>query len=518
MATEVETYTDEYDLEEQYDLPQHISMRSATLGLMALALLYFLIAVGFALNALRTELGLPAVTASLVSLVLLVMSVVYILVRWMAGGRLEPFALDNVFLLSFFAYNLGIWMLYLFGSIPLEAFREMPYPDFTARSLMLCGAALPAFLAGYLARQIRPVRMASSANLLRSAAAAPILGHLGFGLFVLAVMARFIFIFLIVGAGTFFGRRYITTDLAQVSGSHLYFISEVFSRIAVVTMAVGYAWARGKLAPALFWPIYGAFLLLLLVDGERGVVFATLLSLVIVRHRFIKPFKWKTLLIGATALLFLFAAVRVARMMPERSLSGLMQALSGQSEGLSFRDMMAETGGSFVTINRTVHRVPSMEGHKYGATLLPGAVSVIPGAYGLSLRATGGFAASYLMTPASWLTYREAGLKTVTSGLGFSNVAESYLNFGAIGVPVVFFMVGSWVRGTEIKSYANPSLMRVAMFVATTDVLFYWSRASLDAWFRPLVWTAIMVGIAYKIGSRRLAVEPEYQPEQAAAY
>ena len=157
-----------------------------------------------------------------------------------------------------------------------------------------------------------------------------------------------------------------------------------------------------------------------------------------------------------------------------------------------------------------MRQVPRYDSHKYGRTLMSGVLSIVPGASGVAFRAFGGIDAAYYVTPATWLTYREAGLRTPKSGLGFSSVAEAYLNFGTMGIPFVFLLAGFVLRGVEFKTFASPSLTRLVVLAILLGNLFYWARGSIDSWFRPIAWAMGMVWIATKFAPTIPVISPEY--------
>jgi len=497
------------DVELEEHIPGHISLRRAGAAIVFPVAFYLLVSAAFTVGAYLAPQDIRPGLIKLACGATLAMAICHLFLRRALGGRLDPFTFDLVFLASFTAYSMGIWLQCLVGLIPFEATYSIPAYHHSTRAIMLCAAAAPAFLAGYLLGQLRPPQVRRSSRI-RADWAAPALGRLGFFLFLVALIFRVIFIFVIVGAGSFFGRAYVTLTLHETPGYRLYGISEVFCHIGVATMAIGFAIWRGQLGPRVFWPIYALYVLLLIVDGERGTVFQSLLVLVLVRHLLIRRVRWWVLGLGLLVLLFVFAAVRIARALPERSIGNLLRAMKAPTEKIGPSSWLRETGGSFTAITRTMRWVPAFESYRYGKTVIAGLLTTVPFMTGLVSKIMGGTQAEFYTTPALWLTYRESGLVRPTSGLGYSSVAEAYLNFGIPGVPLVFFIIGFLLRKMEYGTFARPSLIRITLLVIMVGTVFYWARASLDIWVRPLAWAAILVWMAKALaGTRAVGSAPD---------
>ena len=512
--TELATTTYWQD-EEPGTIPDYISLDRQGPGLMlAVAILFISISACFVMLAYMAPVGISPVMINFACVAMLVVLAIHLAVRKAGGGKIDPFTIDAIFVLGMLAYSFSIWIQCLLGLIPYEAVTGLAAYEYSTKGVMLCAAAMPAFLAGYLVRQMTLAAIPARPMDAQALWVAPRLGTVGFVVFVVAVLFRLFHIFVVVGVGAFFSGHYQTLGIEDTMGTRLYKMGEVFSYLGIIAMSIGYAVNRRKLAPKMFWPIYAGFVLLLLVDGERGGVFQSLLVLAVVRHQFIKRIKWWQLGVAMVALSIVFGAVRVARGMESRSISALVETITG-GEGITIQDTFKETGGSFSALTRTMRRVPALEGHQYGKSMASGVISTVPFATGMAYRWLGGVDQAYYISPAYWLTYREAGASGPTSGLGFNSVADAYLNYGMVGVPIVFFLVGTLLRGVEYKSYAIPTLGRIMVLIVMVYSTFYWARASVDGWFRPIIWALAIVWVAKVLAGAPALQTPEALPELA---
>jgi len=472
------------------------------IGLLA-AFVYLVIAILLALASDMRELGRLSWDIVALSVgAFFLMAIGHVLLRRLLSGRMDPFSIDLGFLGGFFLFNLGIWAQVSVGWIPIRMMVDLPGASNAARALVLSVAAVPGFLAGYLlGRTLQPHVPVSSE---RRFYLSPNVGRIGFVVFVLAVTFRVAYIFFVIGPSAFFSSSYVTVGLDRTLGGRFYNVSETLATIGVSTMAVGYAVVRGRLAPKAFWPIFIFFVLLLLVDGERGTVLWMILGLVIARHFLLKRISWKWVLIGGVILTFVFAGVRVARALPTRSLESLVNAVMGKKSSVSVQSTLTETGGSFAITCRTMNYIPLSEDYKYGKTALSALWSTVPGLSGaVQHMVSADTDWAYYVPPAEWLTYRELGYGA-TSGLGFNSVAEAYLNFGVMGVPSMFLLMGLFLAWLEFRTLNHPTVLRLVLLSLSFGLVFYSSRGTIANWFRPFAWAFALIAVA-QLGAKHLA-------------
>jgi len=199
---------------------------------------------------------------------------------------------------------------------------------------------------------------------------------------------------------------------------------------------------------------------LLIFEGDRGPVFLILLSLMVSRHYFIKPYKVRTLVIFGTAVLVLFAAMKIVRgyaFSPGKMYSELQYAREeGQFQWAT--GPLAEAGGIYRNANMTSMLVPSQQSYWYGLSWIDAVVHVVPFLQGYLNRL--GFLRP---APAVWLTTEILG--PGQAGLGFSLPTEGYLNFGFAGAFMEMMFFGLLIKRTMIWFAKKPSAFSAFVFL-----------------------------------------------------
>jgi hypothetical protein len=401
-----------------------------------------------------------------------------------AGGALflclRPLRLPQ---LSPAVLYLGVFSLFHLGLVVPWALgiHSGPFPPWllTTRltpALALVTLATGSYLAGILATA-RPAPAASApacANLFLFAAGT-ILYVAGCGMF-------------LAGIGSFGMARFLNAGYAGIYRLAAQFDPRLFGTSFTVTpiglslAAAGFP--RGGL-PALagmtvLW-VAGVFYL-----GFRGyALIPALVVLAVARERGYRLPRWA----GAVLLAGVLAAIPAARAwrdagVSQRSVSGLFD-LAQPLEGI------AEMGGSLRPLVHTLAYVES-ESWRWGRTYWQSLQTVIPN---LALEWQG---TPYIpldeLPPNHWLTLQaEPGMYKQHGGLGFSAVAEPYMNFGPAGVAAYFLLLGA-VLGRGFRG-ARPTTL--ALWAVILGPLLWTTRNSFEIFFRPAVWGVLAVGLVH---------------------
>ncbi len=251
---------------------------------------------------------------------------------------------------------------------------------------------------------------------------------------------------------------------------------------------------RQVLAVGLVW---GAFIFL---AGYRGYAMAPLaVLLALVDRRGVGlPKRW--LAVGAAVVLLALPAARVAR---EKSLQ--QRSFVDLTSSASPFAAIAEMGGS---IRPLVHTLVLLETEelRWGYTYWQAAQMLVPN---LAMEwQGGGYQPIEELPPSHWVTrivepwiYRHHG------GLGFSAVAEPYMNFGRPGVVAYFLVLGFALVRFDLGAGTSP--VRLAIWAMILGPLIWSARNAYTVFLRPAVWGVLLAlaarGLSKLKGSRSAA-------------
>jgi len=134
---------------------------------------------------------------------------------------------------------------------------------------------------------------------------------------------------------------------------------------------------------------------------------------------------------------------------PYRDLS--YQKVEAAAAASDWRSGILEMGQTAGVLGHTLRLVPASDPYRFGASYLHAVLDALPNVgvdQDQSARAVGGLAEGAEdfvagLSPSNWLTYRLSPQKFYSGqGLGFSAIAEAYLNFGTAGVVLMMALFG----------------------------------------------------------------------------
>ena len=237
-----------------------------------------------------------------------------------------------------------------------------------------------------------------------------------------------------------------------------------------------------------------------LVLGDRGLVFSVVVAVswYLFVKKTIKGFKWVSLVtIGLLVLSRAIFELRVGR----NSIIGINEiflAISSVWEPLV--DGFMEIGMSVCTVAYTIDLVPSTWPYEYGRSFWVSCLTVLPAQCfdgGVHPAAVEGDLAGRLISVVSPTSAAAGG------GLGFSLVAESFMNFGYVFGSVFFLVPGilcAWVQryatrcGFAWRIGAGVGFLTIAMLVARGESLMVTRR---------LVWLVVLPSVVAEVVANR---------------
>lgn len=246
--------------------------------------------------------------------------------------------------------------------------------------------------------------------------------------------------------------------------------------------------------------------------GYRYYAVMPLVAYLWVWHLAVRPVP-KTLLAGVSIVLIgvvlpLVGATRETRGETRLSVEFLAEAFSSMESPAV--NILFEMGGSLRTVAHTLELVPETRDFDGGMGYLYGMLTLIPNLFwDIHPSVAAG-------TPSSWLIWTvDPETAALGGGLGYSFIAEAYLNFGWLGTPLVTgllgFLYGKFVLwGLRTGKHSAANLALVASFCSFFT---FYAREDVPVVFRSLIWYSLgPYCLAYLIASLRRGALPSPHP------
>jgi O-antigen polysaccharide polymerase Wzy len=270
------------------------------------------------------------------------------------------------------------------------------------------------------------------------------------------------------------------------------------SGITLVLIGLSLAMAGAPRRPiaAVFWGA-GLWCVLLSYLGFRGpALIAVLIVCAVALKKGVSFPRWLPWLTAASVLL----AVPVLHVIREQPINE--RSLGGALSDFNLLDGPAEIGSAIRPAVETCSFI-DQDQYRYGKTYLLGLKAILPN---LALHWGAPSAGSIdSLPPNHWITavadpwsYENYG------GIGFSAVAEPYMNFGVVGVIGYFFLLALMlVRLERVSIRSSEALACWAVFLGP---LLWTTRNDFTNFFRPAAWGLLCIGgvLFFSRGSHRL--------------
>lgn len=380
------------------------------------------------------------------------------------------------FLLSFILFSGGQLLLHAIGALPEGPLSELFIGATVERTVLIVNASLSLLHLGALLRAAtasttcpaRP-RDVNVRTLRRIGVCFVALGLpatlLDTGAAVQAVMTA--------GYGAIYGQS-MRTGLANLAG----FLS-IFLIPGVLIMLGTGATLRWNVRFA--WAVVAFKSASLLFIGQRGYAVMALVPMLLLHDRVVRRVRWSlAATVASAALLVAFPLIRTVRSLDARERAVVLS--SGVQLEDPFTNTISEMGGSMRTLAHTIELVPASRPYDFGLGLLRAASTVMPNLFWD--RHPG--ALSY----GEWLTRTvDPWLADVGGSLGFSLVAEGYINFGRFGGPMFCGAVGFLLAGalTIRRNRQTPESIFAAIVLS---VILFLPRSEASVSIRTLAWCA----------------------------
>jgi uncharacterized protein YjeT (DUF2065 family) len=256
----------------------------------------------------------------------------------------------------------------------------------------------------------------------------------------------------------------------------------------------------------------------LLFVGLRGFATMPLASLAWLWDRTIARLPRILLVVGTVIVLVgIFPFVRSTRELSAEERRGV-SARSTYSELDTHPaiDAIAEMGGSIVPLAFTLELVPAHHDYELGVGYLYAVLSLVPNLFWEK------HPSAVHGAPSIWLieTIDPAAARS-GSGLGFSFIAEAFLNFGPFGVPLVSFLIVYGIVRLWLWAERGRNPARFAVVASLLPSLLFCARSEILGLPRQLVWYGLAPYGAYLVVRRLLEARGghsrhEWLPERSS--
>ncbi len=205
---------------------------------------------------------------------------------------------------------------------------------------------------------------------------------------------------------------------------------------------------------------------------------------------------------GVVLVLTLIAASGYLRSMGKYSEINMNKVSKAMGEA-SIQSSISEMGSSVKALANVIRLVPKIDGYRYGSSYFYSVVDSFPNMGGdINIERSRKYAMKQKgkdpdviknMRPADWLTYRIAPWHFKHGfGVGFSAIAEPFLNFGTAGVFCFFIALGFGLcRLDSVPLFYSPYL-----FIFSTSMLWPLIRTvrnDSSNFFKPFMFTIIIL-------------------------
>ena len=208
--------------------------------------------------------------------------------------------------------------------------------------------------------------------------------------------------------------------------------------------------------------------------------------------------KTKKIIIRASIIAFLVVIFVFPVVRQSRNSGGLIGITASDYFSIdNYRELFTtvnDMGKSLQTIIYTKQIVPVKEGFRYGISYLMNLTTVIPNLFWAR------HPAEVYGSLGKWLTkIVDYSFWQFGGALGFSCVAEAYVNFGYIGIVAMGFLLGRVLQTVENKIEASGRAINYASYAIVATYLLSYSRGEFSDLVRGIFWYMLIPRIFYKV-------------------
>lgn len=240
---------------------------------------------------------------------------------------------------------------------------------------------------------------------------------------------------------------------------------------------------------AVAWVVIAGPAIIYFLLGIRNVGIRGLVALLWLHSVTIRPIR-KSILVGSTLIVLLLipalAVVRGKALTLGDTISAIQQSYSAMENPLVLA--LAEMGGTLLTVIYTIDLVPTVKPYEWGMSYVMALTTVFPNLF------WNVHPAIQAGIPSAWLM-KEIDPIAANAGfsLGYSMIAEAYLNFSWIGAPIAMAGLGYLLAGFVCWVFERPDALRLAMQAILMSILLFVPRAESQLVVRELFFVGLML-------------------------
>ena len=423
------------------------------------------------------------------------------------------FSASSLFCLSF-------WIVHFFYALLLIFYEEVeffsihlwPHPDRANYTTLVSVLAFSGFYLGYLSLAlrtphltVRSVTVLSSQSLSRLSLAAPLISILNFVCFISVV------------GPTYLSGGYAGSGNWGSGATYFFQFFELFFYLSLILEVYKIKLKNkqlGVLAYALSFNwltivFLFAFIVFNLYIGDRGPILTSVFIVVGGYDLFIKRFR---LVAVVLALILGIAAMSYVSNYRTRdagaSLEERVEQAKYKLEEKRWYHAPGELGGNVRTANVGIAMAHS-DGFWYGKFQAVHIMGVIPFAKGAVIYVLN---IPFGLTSGVYLTMVINGSRGV--GVGTTPVADVYLDFGLLGIIIMFPCLGRFIAWLELNAFSTSSVYHFVVYLWLLSEALYWPRAvffhNLNEW----LWALFILWVVQKtlLRSRRVNESVLWRP------
>lgn len=464
------------------------ALRRISFGAMAFYLVAFVVIV---MTYYATAGGTPVASIRPQVAVYFFILTVYMF-RRLAHNRANILAPDVVFLVFFTVFHQGYLFFYSIGTLPYLPFVFV-FPSTIPESLLVVNLGFLGYLMGYELS----APWSEQAGIQRGLS----VPTQGWGIFGIAFMvlgfSMHFSVIAIVGISAFQEMGYrLAGGMREYAGS-LTIIWDNSLRVIMfgtILYCLHSSLRYGRLFVNKWVVIFPAmFIIFVALEGDRGPILYMGAPMLLIRHYFVKPIKWRWLIVITLVTLFTFSFLSVVRKIAIAPTEMVRAFVRAKETGeVHWTDSFVEMGSNFRTVNMTTYLVPGQEPYWRGKSWVGAVIHSVPYLEGLAVR----LGVFRVPSPGMWLTHTMFG--PGASGTGFSCAGEGYLNFGFAGAFLEVFLIGVLMRKILVYFARNPSPVSAFVLLGVIGPLFRIPRAHIHS-VTPFLFQVIVISIFLKI-------------------